>query len=80
MTLNELKHAIDQLSPVERAELGEYISLRSPHPWSARERIRRVHEAAAFIRESMTQEQLEAAIAAMEDDYIEPWDEEEWQF
>lgn len=80
MTLDEIKGAIKHLSPEELVELQEYIQFRRPHPLPPEERIRRMEEAAAFIRESMTPEQLDEAIAAMNAEYIEPWNEEEWKF
>jgi hypothetical protein len=60
--------------------LQAYIQLRQPHPLSPEERIRRLNAAAAFIRETMTPEQLDEAIEAMNEEYIEPWDEDEWTF
>jgi hypothetical protein len=80
MTLDEIKQAIKQLSPEEFTELQAYIEFRRPHPLPPEERIRRMEAAAAFIRETMTPEQLEEAIAAMNAEYIEPWDEDEWTF
>ena len=80
MTLNEIKQAAQKLAPDEMDELIAYLQSRRKHPLSAEERNRRMKEAAAFIRDTMTPEALDEAIAAMNAEYIEPWDEDEWTF
>lgn len=80
MTLNELKRAINELSPDELSELHEYIEFRLPHALSPEERVEMLERGMASIRESMTPEQLDELIETINTDYIEPWDEEEWEF
>ena len=84
MTLQELIKAVDQLSPQERAELHAYLDPRKaqtrPAPaLSPDERIRQLDEAAKAIREGFTDAEWEEVEQAMNAEYIEPWDESEWQ-
>ena len=72
MTLNEIKQAAQKLAPDEMDELIAYLQSRRKHPLPAEERIRRMKEAAAFIRESTTPEELDQAIEVMNAEYIEP--------
>ena len=78
MTLNDIKLAIQALSPDEVEELFAYVQFRRKHPVPPDERIRRMQETATFIRESLTSEEFEQAIEAMNAEYTEPWDEDEW--
>jgi len=82
MTLQEIKRAIDQLSSDERAELRTYIDQQPISPaktLSAEERIRRLDAAAKAIREGLSEAEWAEIEAAMNEEYIEPWDEEEWK-
>lgn len=80
MTLNELKRAINELSPDELNELHEYIEFRLPHTLSPEERVALLKRGVSSIRESMTPAELDELVEAINSEYIEPWDEEEWTF
>lgn len=80
MTLDEIKGAIDQLSPEERAELSEYIAQDQPRSLSPQERAELLERGVAAIRDSMTPAELDELVEAINTEYIEPWDEEEWIF
>ena len=80
-TLQEVIQAVEQLSPEERAELRAYLDrheAEAPPTLSPEERARKLDEAFARLREGLTQEQLDEMTAAMNEEYIEPWDESEW--
>jgi hypothetical protein len=47
---------------------------------SKEERLRRFHSFVNYVQETMSPEQLDEAVAAMNEEYIEPWNEEEWKF
>ncbi len=83
MNLQEVIKVVDQLSPEERAELRAYLDQHEAqwlpvHKLSAEERIRRLDEAAKAIREGFTDAEWEKVEKAMNEEYIEPWDESEW--
>lgn len=80
MTLNELIKAVDTLSGEELRQLRDYVNQRHIHNHSVDERIQMLEEASDAIREGLTQEQLDEMFTAMNDEYIEPWDETEWKF
>jgi uncharacterized protein YeeX (DUF496 family) len=79
MTLNELIKAVDALSEEELRQLRDYVNQRPVHRLSAEERIRMLEEASAAIREGLTQAELSEMISAMNEEYIEPFDESEWR-
>jgi uncharacterized protein YeeX (DUF496 family) len=84
MTLQDVKKAIDNLSPEERRELREYLERReSSEPFaqvlSPEERIRRMDAAVETIRAGMSQAELDDMTAAMNAEYIEPFDEDVWR-
>lgn len=88
MTLQELMRAIDHLSRPELDQLRQYIDQREKeqerqiHPArgdTPQERVRRLDAAAAAIREGLTQEELDEMTAAMNAEYIEPFDEDVWK-
>ncbi len=79
MTLQELFRAVDRLSPDERAELRTYIDQQPDvpaHETPVEERIHKMDEAARMIRESLTDEEWDEIERAMNDEYIEPIDED----
>ncbi len=83
LNLQEVKEAIDHLSREELRELREHVENRfveilTEHPVSPEERIRRLDAAAKAMREGLTKEEWEAVEQAMNEEYIEPWDESEW--
>ncbi len=83
-SLEEVIKAVDQLSPEERAELRAYLDRRDaesppPHTLSPEERIRRLDEAARAIREGFTDEEWTEIEKAMNEEYIEPFDEDMWK-
>lgn len=82
MTLQEMKEAIDHLSPEERAELRAYLDEQAhlaPHLLPPEERIRRLDAAAKAISEGLTDAEWDEIEKAMNEEYIEPWDESEWK-
>ncbi|MBL8147786.1 MAG: hypothetical protein JNL34_15520 [Anaerolineae bacterium] len=80
MTLNDIKHAVATLSESERAELLDFIETLPLAPLTKEERVRRFQAFIDSVQETMTPEQIEEAVEAMNEDYIEPWNEEEWKF
>jgi hypothetical protein len=83
LNLQQVKEAVDHFSPEELHELREHLEKRAveilmQHHLSADERIRRLDEAAKAIREGFTESEWEAVEKAMNEEYIEPWDESEW--
>jgi DNA-binding ferritin-like protein len=88
MTLQDLMQAIDYLSKQELHQLRQYIDEREKeqekqtHPArgaTPQERVRRLQAAAAAIREGLTREELDEMTAAMNAEYIEPFDEDVWK-
>jgi DNA-binding transcriptional regulator YbjK len=80
MTLAEIKQVVSELSDGERAELRAFIDSLPTSRLSKEERLRRFHSFVNYIQDTMTPEQIEEAVAAMNEEYIEPWDEDEWTF
>ena len=83
LNLEEVKEAVDHFSPEELRELREHLEKRvveilTQQHLSAEERIRRLDEAAQAIREGFTEAEWKAVEQAMNEEYIEPWDESEW--
>ena len=72
--LREVKAAIDRLSPEEQAELRAYLNERAAT--TATMRIDALQEAARVIREGFTDDEWEEVERAMNDEYIEPVDED----
>ncbi len=84
LTLYDLKAAIDRLSSEELRELREYLDQResAEHFTSGmtpQERARRLNEAFDQLREGLTQQQLDEITEAMNAEFIEPFDEDEWK-
>lgn len=83
LNLQEVKEAVDHFSPEELRELHEHLEKRaveimSQHYLAPEERIRRLNEAAKAIREGFTDAEWEAVEKAMNEEYIEPGDANEW--
>lgn len=83
LNLQEVKKAIDHFSPQELHELHDYLEKRAlqiltQHPLSPEERIRRLDETAKAIHDAFTEAEWEVVEKAMNEEYIEPWDESEW--
>jgi hypothetical protein len=79
MTFEEILVAVDQLSQEERQRLRQYLDqtqITSTH--TPEERIQIMDAAATAIREGLTLEEPEQMITAMNEEYIENWDESEW--
>jgi hypothetical protein len=77
-TLQHVIRAVDHLSPEERAELRQYLDEYPPvqEPLQAGTMdIDSLLAAAQAIRESMSPEDYEEMLAAMNEEYIEPVDE-----
>lgn len=80
LRLQEVKEAIDHLSPEELRELREHLDRRASenlprHPLPPEERIRRLEEAARAIRAGWTDTEWAAIEQAMNEEYIEPLDD-----
>lgn len=84
VNLQDMKNAIDRLTPEERRELRQYLEQRESteqltHELSPEERIRRLEEAVKALREGLTQAELDEMTDAMNAEYIEPVDEDVWK-
>ena len=77
--LQEMKEAIDHLSPEERAELRAYLDQGEAQKTALRAgtmNIDVLQEAARAIREGFTDEEWEEVERAMNEEYIELVDED----
>jgi len=84
MTLQELIKAIDELSYNDLDLLWRHMDERKHQTRPAQnlkpeERIRRLDSAAAALREGLTQEELVDMTQAMNNEYVEPPDEDQWK-
>ncbi|MCD4685180.1 MAG: hypothetical protein K8S97_04515 [Anaerolineae bacterium] len=84
MTLQDVKQAVDRLSPGARRELREYLAQRESTEQpvlelTPEERIRRLDAAVEALREGLTQQELDEMTEAMNTEYIEPIDEDQWK-
>lgn len=85
MTLNELIRAVDALSEDELAQLRDYINHRQFREQTNTELrpgttdVDALIEAIDQMREGLTEQQLDEIVAAMNEEYIEPFDESEWR-
>lgn len=82
MDLEALLPLIDALSHEERLRLRAYLDERhlpTPAALSPQERMRRLNAAFDEMRAGLSQAELDEMTAAMNEEYIEPWDETEWQ-
>jgi hypothetical protein len=83
LNLQDVKDAVDHFSPEDLRELRRHlekreVELRSHPPLSAEERIRRMDEAAKAIRSGFSEAEWTTIENAMNEEYIEPWNESEW--
>ena len=75
LTLQEVKTAIDKLSPEDRHELRDYLNQQDSESMDFKAGtmdIEKLLEAAKAIRESMNPKDFEEMIDAMNEEYIEP--------
>lgn len=82
MTLTDIMQAVEKLSSEEKQKLREYLEQGETslmHKLSPEERARRLDEAAAKIREGLTQAQLDEMTRAMNEEYVEAVDVELWK-
>lgn len=82
MTLNEILKAVDELSPDERRQLRDYLDQQEQPAQEHRAGtmdINALMRAVDEFREGLTEEELDEMIALMNEEYIELWDESEWQ-
>ncbi len=84
MSLQEVIHAVDQLSAEELAQLRAYVHQRELHIQTARrlspqERARKLDVAFTQFREGLNPDELDEMTAAMNEEYIEPVDEDVWK-
>lgn len=80
--LRDVFRTLDRLNDEELAEVRAYIDRRTIQPEIADEdvqaKIAALHQAFAEIREGMSEEELDAMIADMNSEYIEPLDPDEF--
>lgn len=81
LNLQDVKEAIDHFSPEELRELREHLERRASeiqpsHLLSPEERIRRLEEAARAIRAGFTDAEWDEVEQAMNEEYIEPVDDD----
>lgn len=79
LNLQEVKEAVDYLSPEERAELRAYLDEREAEKTKLRAGtmdIDALLEAARAIREDFTDEEWQEVERAMNEEYIEAVDED----
>lgn len=85
MTLDELKRAVDRLSGEEFRQLRDYVNQRAAHKQADTElrigtmNVDTLMQAVEQIREGLTEEEIETMVAAMNEEYIEPFNEAEWR-
>lgn len=84
MTLQDVKQAIDRLSPEERRELREYLEQcesteQNVPQLTPAERARRLDAAFEQLRAGLTQAELDEMTEAMNAKYIESVDEDQWK-
>lgn len=77
MSLEQLLHQIDQLTGDELRQLQEHIERRRRE--AAEERVRAFDEVVAALREGLTEQEIEEIIAAINAEYIEPFDDSQWR-
>ena len=83
MIFEEILQVVDQLSENDRQRLRQYLDqnkeqIRLARGLTPEERIQRLNAALDAIREGLTHKELDEMTAAMNEEYIEPWDESEW--
>jgi hypothetical protein len=78
MTFEEIKAYVDELSAEDKRRLNDYIKLQL-HPKAKERDIHAMLEAAAAIRASMSEEELDEMIALMNEEYIEEVDDSLWE-
>jgi len=83
VNLQEMKNAVDQLSPGDLRELRQHLEkreseIKARHDLSPEDRIRRLDKAARAIRAGFTDVEWDDVEKAMNEEYIEPWNESEW--
>ena len=81
MTLQELFKTIDRLSPAERAQLRDYIDRHDTEHTQLKTGTMDVDvllEAVRSIRADMDEAEFEAMLDAMNEEYIEPVDDDGW--
>lgn len=84
MTLDEMIKRLDDLSNTELNELRDRIDERlvtqpSTRGLTSDERIRRLNAAASAIREGFSDAEWAEVVRAMNDEYVEPVDDTQWQ-
>ncbi len=78
MTLQTVKKLVDTLSAEEQAELRTYLDQKTSAgtSLSPTERAKQLNAAFAEFREGLSSDELNAIAEAMNEDYIEPVDDE----
>ncbi len=84
MALSDLLRAVNVLSREELDQLYEYIEQLRERQEAARgatpeERIRRLNAAAHAIRDGFSEQEWEEVVDAINVEYIEPFDDEQWK-
>jgi uncharacterized protein YeeX (DUF496 family) len=85
MTLDELIRAVDRLSDEELRQLRDYVNQRQVREQDNTElragtmNVDALMRAVDQIREGLTEQEIETMIAAMNEEYIEPFAEAGWR-
>jgi uncharacterized alpha-E superfamily protein len=83
MTVKEMIARLDELTPAEMTELQGEIERRRnaarEHSISPAERVRRMRAAAQAIREGFSDDEWAVVERAINEEYVEPMDDEAWR-
>jgi uncharacterized alpha-E superfamily protein len=83
MTVKEMIARLDELTPDEMAELQSEIERRKhatpAHVISPAERVRRMRAAAQAIREGFSDDEWAKVEKAINEEYLEPLDDDIWR-
>ncbi len=82
INLQDMLQAVDQLLPEELRKLSDYVRQREAQlipMLPVEERIRLMDEAAHVIRAGFSEAEWAQIERDMNEEYIEPWDESEWE-
>lgn len=79
MNLSEILKAVDSLTLDERRQLRSYLERDGAALRAGTMDIDIFLRAAADLTDDMTDEEVKNMIDAMNEEYIEPWDESEWK-
>jgi len=78
MTLNEILSIVDTLSLEDKQKLRVHLEEQEHHQL-IEQKISRLKQGFAMLREGLDEAELAAISQAMNEEYIEPFDETEWR-